>query len=1310
MSNKIILALVFFFCISQAQPQNGVKVLNSSSEYLVVEYTPEFDFFQKNKDGFYQVKVKNSSLDNLKFGQPEIPSVSFVIGVPQFGSKIEILSANYTIEKGRIKKYLPWEEIGEEKQKDKFDDSLYNSFQNVKWVEKNSEGISRGLRIESYRIFPILFNSSKNEIKKLKSLKLKITFKQGGTAEKIKDSMLSGVLLNYSLAKNWGMRRTKRSKTLQNSVLASGVWFRTNVTEEGIYKIDYNKLISLGFDPAADDPRTIKIFNNGGKNVPEGVTSQRPEDLVENSIIFVGDSDGVLNSGDYLLFYGHGSDFFQHAPQRRKILRSHNWFSKKNYYWITWGGSEGKRISVRAASPSTDYFEQNTTMAFLYHEKDLFNVIKSGRMFLGESFSYSQRTQSFSNTLNNRVPGSEIKYNYAVANLSSPSVYFTISESGNTILSTNLLGYGSNSHVFGKYIKGNASFNGSLTDDKSNLKFTFEANSTDKNGALDYFEIQYKSYLKPKNDFLVFFSKDTTAQIKFNLSGFSSPDVTVLDVTDFSDFYSPEVLTDNNGGASFYQSFTANNVHKFAAFTTNGVKAAGAFESVANSNLRGNIPNTKSIVIANRSLKSSAEKLVNYLNNESPNSVPTSLFYTDDIFNEFSCGAFDPGAIRDFIRYLYLNSSVKPEYVLLFGNGSYDYFNTENKNNNLIPMRESNESLYEVNSYFTDDYYAMVDGNDAVVDLAVARLPVENNEVAEGYIDKLISYENNTDFSEWRSKITLLADDGLTSHGDDGNEHTYRSESLSSQLPIFFEQDKIYLIQYPTVVTGLGRRKPLVNKAIVEAINDGTLIFNFYGHGNPDVLTHERVFISDVTVPQLNNKNYFFLSAATCDFGRSDDPTKKSGAEKMLLKPDGGAIGSFASNRPVFSPNNAALNEDFYHFLVSERDSNNLPNRIGWAFFKAKVLNPSSNTEKFSLLSVPTLRLLEPRMLGKIDSVNGASVENNPAVIKALGDVSIAGEVLDSTSAFTGEAIITVHDARRRIEIPEWNYHIYEEGGILYKGRASVVDGKFVTRFVVPKDISYGSANGKVTAYFFNDNADAIGGTDMIKVSGVDTSRINDGQGPSIEIFYDNTSDENGYLVNPDFSFYAKLEDETGINTSGLGLGHKLEGIIDDDEENPIDFTNYFIGDLDRGGKSGEIKYNFYEYKPGDYTITVKAWDVFNNLSLKKSQFTVVSGDGLTVKNIVNFPNPFSGGTYFTFQHNLTQPINVRINVYTVYGRKIKEIQEYGITDKFVKIFWDGLDEDGDQLANGTYLYRINVNSENGDYSESFDGKLAVIK
>ena len=130
----------------------------------------------------------------------------------------------------------------------------------------------------------------------------------------------------------------------------------------------------------------------------------------------------------------------------------------------------------------------------------------------------------------------------------------------------------------------------------------------------------------------------------------------------------------------------------------------------------------------------------------------------------------------------------------------------------------------------------------------------------------------------------------------------------------------------------------------------------------------------------------------------------------------------------------------------------------------------------------------------------------------------------------------------------------------------------------------------------------------------------------------------------------------------------------------------------------------------GDYTIDVKAWDVFNNFSSEESFFTVLSTSDLVVRDVYNYPNPFVSNTTFTFQHNLTSPIDVKINIYTIAGRLIQEVEGKNINQKFVKVNWDGRDRDGDRLGNGTYLYKLIVKTVDGEYSESVIGKMAVVR
>ena len=74
------------------------------------------------------------------------------------------------------------------------------------------------------------------------------------------------------------------------------------------------------------------------------------------------------------------------------------------------------------------------------------------------------------------------------------------------------------------------------------------------------------------------------------------------------------------------------------------------------------------------------------------------------------------------------------------------------------------------------------------------------------------------------------------------------------------------LLNKNMVITGNGRRKPNVNTDIIKTMNQGTLLINYIGHGNPELWAHEYIFERSVSIPQLNNDKYFFLCAATCDF------------------------------------------------------------------------------------------------------------------------------------------------------------------------------------------------------------------------------------------------------------------------------------------------------------------------------------------------------------------------------------------------------------------------------------------------------------
>jgi hypothetical protein len=1310
MISKISILLLGFTCA--VFPQKDIRIISSNQSSIIIEYTPVYS------------DTSIRTIENQKFLDVVVSfGHRLMIGVPsESGNIIRVLSSSFKEISGKLTPLPFYEKDGDLNIPVYITTQEYFNYTDYpELVTFGDYGISRNLGIQAIRILPVKFDVKTNIIRLYKKIVFQIDFASAQfSGSEVEDDLLQYSIINYNAAKSWIKQDKRLAKVVNGSVLATGNWVKFETPDEGIYKIDRAMLESFGFDPSSIDPRTIKIYNNGGKILSENAGSSRPIDLIENAILVFGENDGNFDSGDYILFYGRSTSFREYDESTRTIKRLIHPYSDKNFYWITYGGVNGKRIQNKSSYNGAAQFEQTTTKAFTDFEEDKINLAKTGRQFFGDDFSQSITTRSYLNNLNGRVTSAPINYKFRFVNASTGAVTLNLSENTTSIFNKSLTGYNNASYTFGVAHTETAEFNGTLPDNRSVLKFNFNATSVTSVGYLDYFEISYEKELKSFDNKILFFSKDTTAIIEYYLYGFPSTNIKVFDITESDNvkFITDHVLL-SGGDCRFRVSEEKDTVRKYFAVGNDIFLTPINPVAVENSNLRGIDEGAKFIIITHKNFSGQAERLKTYRETESKIPISTIVVDVETIYNEFSGGILDVSAIRDFIKYAFDNWQVKPEFFLLFGKGTFDYKNIEGFNDNFIPTWQTEESLkliFGADSYTSDDFFARVDAADLMPDLAFGRITAREEDEARNYIDKIIHYENNSERGNWRNLITLVADDGYTSNRYEGSEHTAPSEGLANTIiPPSFDLKKIYAADYPVVITGNGRRKPTVNVDILKVMNSGTLLINYIGHGNPDLWAHEFIFERSAAIPQLKNENYFFLCAATCDFGYYDIPNFQSGAEELMFLPNAGCIATFNSARLVFSGQNQALNKTLMTNLLDlPREEFNLPVPIGFSVFRTKLEWNNVNAQKFHLFGDPTLRLLIPQYFGNIDSLNGQPL-NGLVQVKALSNTRISGTILKPDSSkwndFNGEGILTVYDSERIKLLEEIdNYPMVIPGGVIFRGRVSAINGEFEAEFVVPKDISYENKNGKIIFYFLNSYSDGLAFSNQIIVGGTDTTAVNDGEGPEIEIFFDDASYYNAYLVGPEPKLIIKLSDETGLNTTGTGVGHKLEGILNEDEGSPIDFTEFFTGELDAGGKRGEVNYQFSKLNEGDYLLDVKAWDVFNNFSSEGSNFTVISTDDLVVRYVYNYPNPFSSNTTFTFQHNLNRPVDVRIKVYTIAGRMIKEIEQRNINQKFVKINWNGRDADGDQLANGTYLYKLIVKTTDGEYSESIIGKMAVIK
>ena len=202
-----------------------------------------------------------------------------------------------------------------------------------------------------------------------------------------------------------------------------------------------------------------------------------------------------------------------------------------------------------------------------------------------------------------------------------------------------------------------------------------------------------------------------------------------------------------------------------------------------------------------------------------------------------------------------------------------------------------------------------------------------------------------------------------------------------------------------------------------------------------------------------------------------------------------------------------------------------------------------------------------------------------------------------------------------------------------------------------------------------------------------------------------------GGLTNETPMLLVKLFDQNGINTLGSSIGHDLVAVLDENTDQTIVLNNQYDADLD-SYKSGKVRYRFSDLAEGNHTLRVKAWDVFNNSTEAGTEFVVAPSAELALEHVLNYPNPFTTNTQFFFEHNRPcSTLDVQVQVFTVAGRLVKTLNRQLACEGFRSepMAWDGLDDQGDRLGRGVYVYRLNVVTQEGDKAEKYE-KLVILR
>lgn len=1103
------------------------------------------------------------------------------------------------------------------------------------------------------------------------------------------------------------------------SVLARGIWYRIKVEETGVYCLHYDDLQSMELP----DPSRVKIFGQGGGMLPLVPGEGGQDDLRSVPVWYEKGTDGVFGEGDRLYFYAEGPDEIRYDPGSGFFETCLHKFASVNYYFLTSVPETPGSMPILPTPSGPADLIATSGDAVVHHEQDDLNLIRSGSEWYGELFDI-QTSRTFAFDLPGLSPGEDLRVRVDLIARATASTRFDVRGNGTLLGSliingTDLSNYTAQ-YAFGK--TGNYTF--TPTNSSVEIGITYHKNGPSARGWLNYLTLNYRRDLKMDEDQLLF--RDTRTVGTGNITEFRILDASSsLMVWDVTDPLNVKNLNTELDGTVLSFRVRTDSLRQFVAFDPAGnipgpVMGGEDTGPVPNQNLHG-MPAPDYVIISQPAISTEARRLAGF--RKEHDGLDTLVVTPEQIYNEFSSGKPDVAAIRNFIKSIRDRSMPpgnKPGYVLLFGDGSYDNRKSGDEWQNYLLTYQSANSLSPLRSFVTDDFFGMVDDgenvSDGLVDIGVGRMPVSDMEEARSMVDKVISYHQSDKMGNWRNVICFIGDD------EDGNTHMRQADELAGYVDEYypdFVADKIYLDAYQQISTPSGQRYPDVNRAVTERVSKGALIVNYTGHGGANGLAHEQILNTNDIKGWTNRDKLPLFMTATCEFSRFDDHENTSAGELLLLNPQGGGIALLSTTRLVYSSPNHVLNEWFYEY-VFEKDAGGDYFRLGDVIRLTKnASGPGINKRNFSLLGDPAARLAFPEYRIVTARVNGKDVQVQADTVRALSKVRITGAMEDpagnALNDYEGTLYPLVFDKPVKVRTLSNDggtpFEFELQNRVLFRGKASISGGRFSFGFVVPRDISYRYGYGKVSYYGSNLDHDAQGVLENIVIGGSADSIAVDNTGPEMEIYMNDEKFVYGGYTDEDPELYVIVSDQNGINTAGTGIGHDLTAVLDENTSGKIVLNDYYESDTD-SYKRGRIRYPFKDMENGSHTVRVKLWDVYNNSSEGQTEFIVSSSEEMVIEHLLNYPNPFTTHTAFYFDHN--QPgveLRVQIQIFTVSGKLVKSIERVMTTTGYRSppIHWNGLDDYGDKIGRGVYIYRIKIRSDTGQTAEEYQ-KLVILR
>ncbi len=909
-----------------------------------------------------------------------------------------------------------------------------------------------------------------------------------------------------------------------------------------------------------------------------------------------------------------------------------------------------------------------------------------------------------------------------------------------------------------------ATLNGSaLTEGPTNVFRTWGKNSDldlFANCALNRFDVVYWRAFRALGRNLTCNSGSTLGFFEIQGAGFPTNAIRVYDVTDSLNpvrlVIDPARITfDGSRYTVAFQDSSGGERRRYVAYDVPKILPVERMAAVTRRNLAGGAP-ASYLLVAPEEFLGVVQPLVDLRTSQG---LEVRVAPTQSIYDEFNGGRKSSYALKRFFRYAYDNWNA--EFVMLLGDGSEDpqrllgrdpiFFPDGNAGPDWVPAQKimgpvpANDLREAIPSdtWLVNFYGSVPTDSSSLPSMFVGRIPTYDVTALQAVIQKIVDYEAIDPDAPWRRKALLLADDRYSStsfFGGGTTTTTYCKKdyedvfnTLSERVREIIHDEaglklmdvevfdaQYYMAGFRTyfdatydtcrgVPTQSHARNwadaqayghAFVSPLVLARLNAGVLWWNYQGHANQYVIAHENLYVNGTSFDDrnllTNVDRPFLFSGFSCHpngFAAAEELEGNKGpsfGEDLVMLSDRGAIASWASSGYEILPSQFAtehINTRFARSLTADppRDptlgANGARVVLGEAIAQALLQNfaVESGTEKtvgisYLLLGDPATRFSigAPQILV---TANGDTVTHDqPVRLVTGGDtLRIEAELVSNVQLTT--LTFEYQDAFGTRTIPTADYTVtpaFPDTGAGSTGarrfhlvyRTSLASGSY--RYILRTT----DRNGLPSRFDIVFQLQA-----QLRAEG---APIRDGDPVS------STANLSLLFLSP-----IPLTPATDIELRVNGT--------------PQPFA-FVPANNDTSSREWLLSWTHLPYAAGTYSLEIR----LQGTLVATVTFTVT--DAVSFRDLMAFPNPFDNeyGTRFSFMFDSPAPFDLLLRVYTVSGRLIFERTERSLQPGYHQIPWDGLDAEGEELANGVYFFKLLARSSAGSTTET--GRLVKLR